>query len=225
MADQDPHSQQILLFFAAPTTKTNQRTSTVQEWANDILVQVKSSLNTPNNSGPVALLYQSPEESILLLEAVTQEDVYNLEKTLKDFKFSQPTSSRLYERFPPQLQDSSFVSQLAHIASESPHILVSVGMTPSSENEADFNKWYNDEHIPMLSRAPGWIYSRRYRLLASGDNAPQYLAIHGWENDLSFASESYKEAVSTPWRMAVVGNVIARERRDATFVQEVKGAA
>ena len=191
----------------------------------DILVQVKSGLNTSHNSGSAALLYQSKEESILLVDAVTQEDVYNLEKTLKNLKFSQPTSSRLYERFPPQLQDSLPLSQLAHIASGSPHNLVSVGMTPSPENDADFNEWYDDEHIPMLSRAPGWIYSRRCRLLASNDDAPQYLAIHGWENDLSFASEGYKEAVSTPWRMAVVGNVIARERRDATFVQEMKGAA
>ncbi|RDX52181.1 hypothetical protein OH76DRAFT_1315559, partial [Lentinus brumalis] len=30
--------------------------------------------------------------------------------------------------------------------------------------EAEFNRWFDEEHIPLLSRVPGWVRSRRFVL-------------------------------------------------------------
>ena len=40
--------------------------------------------------------------------------------------------------------------------------LLSANVPP--ELEAEFNKWYDEEHIALLARVPGWVRSRRYVL-------------------------------------------------------------
>ena len=30
--------------------------------------------------------------------------------------------------------------------------------------KAEFNRWFDEEHIPLLARAPGWVRSRRFVL-------------------------------------------------------------
>ncbi|KAF4620387.1 hypothetical protein D9613_000960 [Agrocybe pediades] len=96
------------------------------------------------------------------------------------------------------------------------HTLVLNGMSPKPEDEDDFNQWYAEEHVPLLSSVPGWIYSRRYRLIQSSSFEakvpPNYLAVHAWESEESFLSDEYKQAVSTPWRNRVVNSVTAKER-------------
>jgi hypothetical protein len=49
-------------------------------------------------------------------------------------------------------------------------------------NEADFEKWYREEHLEMLSKLPGYRRSLRYKIgpqnpLTQGETQP-YLAIH-----------------------------------------------
>ena len=36
-------------------------------------------------------------------------------------------------------------------------------MTPPTELEAEFNTWYNEEHIPIRMAAPGFVGSQRYK--------------------------------------------------------------
>ena len=33
-----------------------------------------------------------------------------------------------------------------------------------AEHVADFDRWYDEEHIPLLARVPGWVRSRRFVL-------------------------------------------------------------
>lgn len=47
---------------------------------------------------------------------------------------------------------------------------------PSRHDE--FNKWYDDVHIPHVLRAPGMVGAKRYRLATKGANEAQYLAIY-----------------------------------------------
>ncbi|PPR03281.1 hypothetical protein CVT24_012819 [Panaeolus cyanescens] len=78
---------------------------------------------------------------------------------------------------------------------------------PSDED--DVNKWYNDEHIPDISKTPGWIRSRRYKLQSSvelsanKDSTPhayQYLAFHEFDNDQYPSHPAFIAATSTPAR-------------------------
>lgn len=100
--------------------------------------------------------------------------------------------------------------------------LVAVCMTPSQESEEWFNRWYTEEHIPMLSAAPGWISSRRYVLggssytsaITEGEvkRAPKYLALHEWAHDQAFETPEYKAAVNTHWRTEVMNSVKEKQR-------------
>lgn len=102
------------------------------------------------------------------------------------------------------------------------HILVCNAMTPTVEREEDFNRWYNEEHILLLSKVPTWIQSSRYRLVDSNfHDAPSYLAMHKWGSRAAFESPEYVMATTTPWKFRVVDNVIARERRVYDYVGDM----
>ena len=107
--------------------------------------------------------------------------------------------------------------------------VVFVSLTLKPEYEAEFNKWYDEEHIPMLSKVPGWIRTRRFVLKDWGQmgvegreqqkEPPKYLAVHETQSLDGFQSDEYKAAMSTPWREKVLQGVVARERRVMTFLK------
>ena len=56
-------------------------------------------------------------------------------------------------------------------------LLIAMNVVP--EHEADFNDWYNKEHLPQLGSVPGVLCARRYR----GTGATQrYAAIYHFAN-------------------------------------------
>lgn len=81
----------------------------------------------------------------------------------------------------------------------------------------DYNDWYEQEHIPLLSIVPGWLKSTRWVLkevssLSSQHNEGQkkvsnFLAIHEWESMASFKTEEFKQATNTPWRDRIIGGI------------------
>ena len=91
---------------------------------------------------------------------------------------------------------------------------VFVSLTVKPELEDDFNKWYDEEHIPMLVKAPGWVRSRRFVLKDAGQRGvegqkeqktpPKYLAVHEWASPAAFETAEFREATSTPWRARMV---------------------
>lgn len=111
------------------------------------------------------------------------------------------------------------------------------------ENEEEFNRWYDEEHILLMAEVPGWVRSRRFVLRPDTDGhttgtgkdateagkdaagiwkegAPKYLAIHEFENGKEREeSVQYKTATSTPWRARMQGFMTYRERRDFELVR------
>ncbi|KDQ63312.1 hypothetical protein JAAARDRAFT_147496 [Jaapia argillacea MUCL 33604] len=95
------------------------------------------------------------------------------------------------------------------------------------EMEEEYNKWYDEEHIPMLAKVPGWIRSRRFVLKEaqclgtegskSQKKPPKFLAMHEWESDGFANTEEYKAAAETEWRLRMVKEVINKERRVFQF--------
>jgi hypothetical protein len=98
--------------------------------------------------------------------------------------------------------------------------VLSVSMDPSDKITADeIHKWYEEEHVPLFTKIPGWIRTRRYKLVDGGlDGTPKFLALHEWKSMDFTETEEYKHAVSTPWRNEVVEKVAGnRERRMFKF--------
>jgi hypothetical protein len=45
-------------------------------------------------------------------------------------------------------------------------------------DDAKFNKWYNEVHIPMLMKSPKLLGVARYKVVGSPANQPVYIAIY-----------------------------------------------
>ena len=61
-----------------------------------------------------------------------------------------------------------------------------------AEHEAEFNRWYDEEHLPELLQVPGFLSAGRYSALKGG---PKYLAIYELEDHNVLRSAAYLDAV------------------------------
>jgi hypothetical protein len=75
-------------------------------------------------------------------------------------------------------------------------LVASMNVDPAAE--AEFNEWYNSEHLPQLGAVPGVLAARRYR--AEGrESERQYLALYHLRDVGVSRSESWAKAANTPW--------------------------
>jgi pimeloyl-ACP methyl ester carboxylesterase len=68
--------------------------------------------------------------------------------------------------------------------------------------DAEFNKWYEEEHIPLLLKVPGLRRARRFKTSSlESPSQIEYVALYDLapENGLG-TSEEFKAAISTKWR-------------------------
>lgn len=86
---------------------------------------------------------------------------------------------------------------------------------PGTEEKVDH--WYNDEHIALLQKVPGWRRSRRFvtsSVLNPAAEEKEYLAIHEYASMEGQDSPEMKAAVSTELSKDIYANVvIGRVRR------------
>jgi hypothetical protein len=76
-------------------------------------------------------------------------------------------------------------------------------MNVAPEAEADFNAWYDEEHLPALARVPGTLAARRYRSTETGGGSHRYVAPYHLESPEVTESAAWKAAVDTPWSAKV----------------------
>lgn len=100
-----------------------------------------------------------------------------------------------------------------------------VFMEVTPEGEAEFNKWYEEEHMVLVAKTPGWLRGRRYKVVeqtelagkgdkeAAAKKPKTYLALHELSRDDFKDQEAFKTAISTPWRAKVSENVFDKELR------------
>jgi hypothetical protein len=66
-------------------------------------------------------------------------------------------------------------------------------------DEADFNRWYEEEHLAERMAIPGFINARRFTALEGG---PKYLALYDLESPEVLQSPPYRNIVgagTSPW--------------------------
>jgi hypothetical protein len=82
--------------------------------------------------------------------------------------------------------------------------LLLFAMNVAPEAEADFNAWYDDEHVPRLAAVPGCLSARRFRIVSAvSEGAQRYLALYRLESPDVCASEAWRQAAVTPWTLRV----------------------
>jgi hypothetical protein len=67
--------------------------------------------------------------------------------------------------------------------------------------QAQFNDWYDSEHIPMLLACPQWLMCRRFRLQEIAGCPWTHMALHYLSNLSALQSPERAAARSTPWRL------------------------
>jgi hypothetical protein len=63
--------------------------------------------------------------------------------------------------------------------------LFMVRATITKEQEAAFNKWYDEEHVPQVLRFNGVISGRRYKRI-NGDDKYDYMALYEFKSEEAF---------------------------------------
>ena len=74
----------------------------------------------------------------------------------------------------PRLLDANIRDQLSDTgpAGEEARVLYAVTFSVPEEDEAEFEAWYQDEHVPLLMKVPGWLRVRRYKRRGTFDGPP-----------------------------------------------------
>ncbi|MGE7472056.1 hypothetical protein ACQKLX_21640 [Bosea sp. NPDC003192] len=67
-------------------------------------------------------------------------------------------------------------------------------MTPPTALEADFNRWYDEEHIPIRMGAPGFRSAQRYR----DGKTSNYLAVYEMSSREALSTPAYSEIKNRP---------------------------
>lgn len=92
------------------------------------------------------------------------------------------------------ISDTGAVAELAPI-------MMIVAFDVPADSAEEVERWYAEEHIPMLMRAPGWLRARRYQTIVCS-SGPKYtsIALHDLRSLEVLNSEERRVARSTAWR-------------------------
>jgi hypothetical protein len=90
--------------------------------------------------------------------------------------------------------------------------LLFVASDIDAADEADFNRWYDKEHVEERVRIPGFLSGARYLSL---DGGRKYLGLYRTESLDVFRSAGYRAAFErqTPWSVANLGRMREPMRR------------
>jgi hypothetical protein len=134
-------------------------------------------------------LYELEEPDVVYRSAYTQVRENPTPLTHKMEAIFQNFVRNIYER----IASSGQLSRQG-----APYVLtVRVGVSP--EKEAEYNAWYDEDHIPALLSVEGARSATRYRAV---EGAPKYLTVYELDNPEIVKSEAWSKARDygrTPW--------------------------
>ncbi|KAH6720746.1 Alpha/Beta hydrolase protein [Leptodontidium sp. MPI-SDFR-AT-0119] len=96
------------------------------------------------------------------------------------------------------------------------NVVVAVFLTlfPGEEPAKEVEKWYQQEHVDMLSKVPGWLRTRRFVTSSIDPKAPvEHLALHEYKPQNGLAGEEFKAAVSTKWAQEIMTKSVKSKGR------------
>ncbi len=77
-----------------------------------------------------------------------------------------------------------------------------------ADKEPEFNRWYNEEHLPERLAIPGFLSAARYEAVKGG---PKHLAVYELESAAVLETPAYKKVSSNPteWTKRIGPSAIA----------------
>ena len=93
-----------------------------------------------------------------------------------------------------------------------------VTMEVDEADEAEFNEWYNKQHLPERMAIPGYVSARRFKL-EDGNNALKYLCIWEMVDGSPLQSEMYKDQNAHPTELSLRVNKTIKLRTRGLYQQ------
>lgn len=99
--------------------------------------------------------------------------------------------------------------------SNEPQGMLFVAADVAAADDADFNDWYDHEHVEERARLPGFVSAARYESVAGGR---RYLGLYRTESLAAFSTPAYQLAFGrqTPWSITNLRRMIDPMRRVCT---------
>ena len=95
-----------------------------------------------------------------------------------------------------------------------------VTMEVDEADDAEFNKWYNEQHLPERMAIPGYVSARRFKLEGeNNNNALKYLCIWEMEDGSPLQGEMYKDQNAHPTELYLRGNETSKARTRGLYRQ------
>ena len=93
-----------------------------------------------------------------------------------------------------------------------PQGMLFVAADVAAADDADFNDWYDHEHVEERARIPGFVSAARYESVQGGR---RYLGLYRTESLAAFTTPAYQAAFArqTPWSVTNLGRMIDPMRR------------
>jgi hypothetical protein len=78
-----------------------------------------------------------------------------------------------------------------------------------ADKEEEFNRWYNEEHLPERMAIPGFLSCARYEAVKGG---PKHLAYYELDSVAVLESDAYKKVSKnpTPWTQRIGPQAIGK---------------
>ena len=112
------------------------------------------------------------------------------------------------------MTESNNENPLIHVGNT---VLV-VTMDVDEADESQFNKWYNEQHLPERMAIPGYVSARRFKL-ENGNNALKYLCIWEMVDGSPLQSEMYKDQNAHPTELYLRVNKTIKLRTRGLYHQ------
>lgn len=82
-------------------------------------------------------------------------------------------------------------------------VLYPVWFKVPAERLADFDAWYEQDHVPLLLECPEWRCVRRFNVTDGVPGDYNRLALHYLDDESALASPARDKARNTPWRARI----------------------
>lgn len=140
---------------------------------------------------------RSPREAETIGQIDVQRSFWDLAHTKQDPSFRSPEQSTDKE-----------AEGLVTVAAE-------ITVTSAEGAAEGYRKWYEEEHVGMLSKVPGWVRSRLFKpsYLEPGKTTLTFLALHDYARENGLGGPEHKAAMATPYRDEVFEKYIASKGR------------
>jgi hypothetical protein len=102
-------------------------------------------------------------------------------------------------------------------------VLYAVFFEVPADRAEDFDRWYSEDHIPLLMKCDDWLMVRRFNIVDGEPGKYTHLALHYLASTDALSSPEREAARATPWRAKLAaeswfkGHYVVFDRLGARF--------